>query len=251
MCSTNSSRVGGGPSKITIAPTCMCEASRSWCEERGVDRAQPVLVALRHGRNPNLRVRMRGDRVLVQSLGGAAVRCRSARLRRRRRRRRRPSALPRAKVDRFDATRRLRARCKRQVELGPRPAGLAPPSRKLGERIRRALPARALPGGARRAAQRGRHGARARPEPRRGGRRALRHQGHPRLRRRQRRRRRARPSLTQLARTLKPRRLRPTLVFIAVRRRGEPARHARRRVRALRAARQQGDRARLPATPRR
>src|SRR5829696_794544 len=30
MCAANSSRLGGGPSKITSAPTCMCDACFSW-----------------------------------------------------------------------------------------------------------------------------------------------------------------------------------------------------------------------------
>ena len=51
MCSSVSSRPGGGPSKIMTPPTCMCEACLLACEERGVDRREPVHVLLcRHGR---------------------------------------------------------------------------------------------------------------------------------------------------------------------------------------------------------
>ena len=46
MCSANSSREGGGPSKITSAPTCMWDASPLLVEERGIHRAETVLVRL-------------------------------------------------------------------------------------------------------------------------------------------------------------------------------------------------------------
>ncbi|MGI9081376.1 MAG: M28 family metallopeptidase [Thermoleophilaceae bacterium] len=58
--------------------------------------------------------------------------------------------VPRPKVDRFNA-RGAYGSVKRQVALGPRPAG-SPASRKLGERLRRALPRgrfQAVPGGLR------------------------------------------------------------------------------------------------------
>ena len=111
-------------------------------------------------------------------------------------RRRAPRAAQRRPLRR---RRRLRLLRDARSSSGRGPAG-SPASRRLGAPLRRIVPARALPGGAGRPAQRGRH----RPRPRAGlrrGRRPLRHEGHPRLRRRQRRRlghgRRA-----QLARTL-------------------------------------------------
>ena len=120
--------------------------------------------------------------------------------------------VPRPKVDRFNAAGTYDS-VKRQVALGPRPAG-SPASRKLGERIRRALPGgrfQAVPGGLRNVI-----GAVPGRDPRRvvvvGAHYDTKDQ----------------PGflgandgasgtaiLTQLARTVRPRRLRPTLVFIA------------------------------------
>ena len=70
--------------------------------------------------------------------------------------------------------------------MGPRPAG-SPESRQLARPDQAHRAARALPGGAGRPAQRDRDGARPRAGLHR-GRRALRHEGHPRLRGRERRR---------------------------------------------------------------
>ena len=80
-------------------------------------------------------------------------------------------------VDRFDGAAAFRL-LRRQVELGPRPAG-SPESRRLARLLKRIVPRGRLPGGAGRAPQRGRH--RARPRAGLRGRGCpLRHQGHPR-----------------------------------------------------------------------
>ncbi len=122
------------------------------------------------------------------------------------------SSGPRAKVNRFNATGAYGS-VRRQVELGPRPAGSAA-SRRLAERIRRALPRgrfSAVPGGLRNVV--------ATVPGKQAGRTVVigAHYDTKDL-----------PGfvgandgaagtaiLTQLARTVKPRRYRPTLVFIA------------------------------------
>ena len=91
-------------------------------------------------------------------------------------------------VDRFDGDRAF-AELRRQVELGPRPAG-SPTLRRLAERLRRALPNgrfESVPGhpGLRNVV-----GSLPGEDAGDRRRRPLRHEGHPRLRRRQRRRRR-------------------------------------------------------------
>ena len=121
-------------------------------------------------------------------------------------------SVPRAKKNRFNATRAYRS-VKRQVALGPRPAGSAT-SRRLGERIRRALPRGrfvAVPGGLRNVVG---------TVPGRDSGRTVVIGAHYDTK--------DIPGfvgandgasgtaiLTELARTVKPRRVRPTLVFIA------------------------------------
>ena len=102
---------------------------------------------------------------------------------------------------------------KRQVALGPRPAG-SPTSRELAEILRRSIPNgrfQAVPGGLRNVV-----GNDPRPEPAAEGRarRPLRHQRPPRLRRRERRRLREPQSSVSLRASIKPRRLQPTLIIV-------------------------------------
>ncbi len=93
----------------------------------------------------------------------------------------RTASSARLKVDRFDG-RRAFAELRRQVELGPRPAGSAT-SRRLAARMRRALPRGRYEKVPRRAAQRRRPAARHQAGGRRRG--ALRHEEPARLRRRE------------------------------------------------------------------
>ncbi len=195
-------------------------------EEGRVDRAETILVALRHART--LTSAADESDAPIDALGRCCARCS------------RPAGAttarptpPRARrPNRFNATGAYGS-VKRQVELGPRPAG-SPASRKLGERIRRALPRgrfEAVPGGLRNVVGR---------VPGRDPRRTVVIGAHYDTK--------DIPGfvgandgaagtaiLTQLARTVKPRRLRSDAGVHRVRRRGEPAGRARRRVRALRA----------------
>ena len=115
------------------------------------------------------------------------------------------------------------AELRRQVELGPRPAGSAA-SRRLAARLRRALPRgrfEAVPGGLRNVV-----GAAAGAQAGDRGRRALRHEGDPRLRRRQRRRGRDRGGARARARAAPrqaPRRRARRAALRPLRRRGGPA----------------------------
>ena len=159
MCATNSSRVGGGPSRITIAPTCMCEALPLLVQERRVDRAEAVLVRLSPWRRayrhsavavmpllPCLAVQSCSAALLVLVATAASRSPRTTPTARPRRRQRQAEPLRRPGRDAVRA---------RQVALGPRPAG-SPASRRLRERIRGGAAERPLPGRARRPAQRDR-----------------------------------------------------------------------------------------------
>ena len=157
-----------------------------------------------------------------------------------------PSARPSAgaRVNRFDE-RAAWTFLRRQVELGPRPAGSAA-SAQLAEILRASIPRgryQTVPGGLRNVVGTVR---RTQPAPRRRRRRPLRHEGPPRLRRRERRRlghgrrppARAHDQAAAGA---------PDAGLRLLRRGGVAAGRTGRRVRALRAPRQQGRGPRVPA----
>src|SRR3954451_11961899 len=140
MWAQKSSREGGGPSKITRAPTCMCEARRSWCRK-------DASTGLRRSRWPccsAILARLSAMRsiALVATVGAATIAllsCSDS-----------PDAARNPTVDRFDSHAAWRL-LKRQVALGPRPAG-SPPSRRLARELRRLLPHgryQSVPGGLR------------------------------------------------------------------------------------------------------
>src|SRR5215211_6138969 len=140
MWAQNSSREGGGPSKITRAPTCMCEARRSWCRN-------DASTGLRRSRWPccsAILARLSAMRpiALAATVGVATIAllsCGDS-----------PDAARSPSVDGFDSHAAWRL-LKRQVALGPRPAG-SPRSRRLGRRLRRLLPDghfQSVPGGLR------------------------------------------------------------------------------------------------------
>ena len=191
----NSSRAGGGPSKITSAPTCMCE--RLLLLVRGRRRrprsggpCDPAAPREERTTRDTRVCEAAGDRARgtgrTRNRAGGARRHRQPAVHRRPRGGR-PDAARRAAVsaDRFDGAAAFRL-LRRQVELGPRPAG-SPESRRLARLLSgscRAASYQEVPGGLRNVVG-------TVPRPRaglRGGGRPLRHQGHPRLRGRQRRR---------------------------------------------------------------
>src|SRR3954454_25177010 len=106
MWAQNSSREGGGPSKMTRAPTCMWEARRSWCRN-------DASTGLRRSRWPCFSAMVAATLLGMRRLALvvaiiALVSCGDS-----------PGA---ARVDRFDSGAAWRL-LKQQVELGPRPAG--------------------------------------------------------------------------------------------------------------------------------
>ena len=228
MCSENSSCSGAGPSKITSAPMCMCDAASPAAGKRRrssssdpCDPADPcgestATIPVREAPRDAAGGRRwcsaspwsRSWRIDDLPFGGdgADRRGRSKTARRDRRPvrlRRRLEAVARAGRD------------------GAAPGRLADLAAARAAAARPAA-ARALRGGAGRPAQRRRHRPRARARLRR-GRRALRHQGHPGLPRRQRRRVGHRGGHSSLRARSSARGTRSR--SSAARRRGEPARH--------------------------
>src|SRR5918996_4696936 len=138
MWAMRSSRGGGGPSNMTTAPTCMCEACFSWCRN-------PASIALRRSlwpwldTLPTLTATIRPVKLLATVAVGAVLAavlllaaCDSSSADG-------EAAAPASlKVDRFDSAAAWRL-LEYQVELGPRPAG-SEPSRRLATRPRRLLP---------------------------------------------------------------------------------------------------------------
>src|SRR5436189_4918608 len=128
MWSQKSSRVGGGPSKITSPPTCMCEARRSWWRN-------DASIGLRRSRWPcfsAIDARLSAMRPLSLAISVVAVTavvlaCSDA-----------PDAARAPHKGRFNGAAAWRL-LEWQVELGPRPAG-SPASRRLARRLKRLLP---------------------------------------------------------------------------------------------------------------
>ena len=263
MCSLNSSRRRRRALHDHHRPHVHVRVLPLLVQEGGIDRAQAVLVSLRHGGSLNApgdarhNLRRDGsdatarrsprppDRPGRDPDRPGGHRQRAVRLRRGRRRDGEAQAaggVPRASRGAFDSRAAYNS-VKRQVALGPRPAGSAA-SQVLAERLRRALPGgrfQAVPGGLRNVIGRGAR----QDEARGGGRRPLRHQGHPRLRGRQRRRRGHRGDGAAGAHDQAAEAQADARVH-RLRRRGEPRRRVRRRVLRARAARQQGGRPALP-----
>ena len=153
-----------GPRRSARAPTCMCDA---WCSCARNDASTAVSRSLwpgGHGRNlPSATMRP----LLAVLVGAGRARDAPRRARRHRRRCRsasddsEPKPAAERRRGRTASTARAAFRLLRsRWTLGPRPAGSAA-SRALAARLRAAAAGRPLPGGAGRPAQRRRHGAAA------------------------------------------------------------------------------------------
>ena len=154
MWAQSSSRGGGGPSKITSAPTCMWEACFSWWRKEAsialrrslCGPASPCPDSTRHNRQRE--AAGNGARRAGRA-GSHPGRAGGHRQRALRRRRGRPAG--RAATSIASTPRPPTACSVAQVELGPRPAG-SEASRQLAETLRRLLPRgrfQAVPGGLR------------------------------------------------------------------------------------------------------